>query len=333
MNPSPAAPAALAAAGRMPPRTDAARRALAAALALLLALAVALWPPVSGAQGGGWETGADGLLPIPPLTARVTDLTRTLSAAEQQALEAKLADWEARTTNQLAVLMVPTTQPEPIEAYSIRVADAWKIGRKGNDNGALLLIAKNDRKMRIEVGYGLEGTLTDVTSRRIIAENVAPLFREGKFAAGIYAGVDRIISVVAEGKPLPPPPSRAAPAAAVGGFDLESWLVPLLVLVTVVGGILRAIFGKLPGAMIGAGIIGTAAWFVVGSLVIALVAAIVAFVVMIFFAAGGGLPGRGRGPMSSGGWGGGGGFSGGGGGGGFSGGGGSFGGGGASGGW
>ena len=300
-------------------------------LALALASLAALWPHPSAAQGGGWETGASGLLPIPPLTARVTDVTHTLSPAEQQALEAKLADWEARTTNQLAVLMVPTTQPEPIEAYSLRVAEAWKIGRKGNDNGVLFLIAKNDRKMRIEVGYGLEGTLTDVTSRRIIAENVAPLFREGKFAAGIDAGVDRIISVVAEGKPLPARQEQTRSKAAGGGFDLGTLFIILFVIVPVVGAVLRAIFGKLPGSMLGAGIIGAAAWFVVGSLVIAILAAIVAFVVMIFFAAGGGFPGRG-GPMSSGGWGGGGGFSGGGGGG-FSGGGGSFGGGGASGGW
>ena len=160
---------------------------------------------------------------------------------------------------------------------------------------------------------------------------MAPLFREGKFAAGIDAGVDRIISVVAEGKPLPAPQAGGARKAAGRGFDLGTLLVILFVIVPVVGGILRAIFGKLPGAMIGGGIIGAAAWFVVGSLVVAVLAAIVAFIVMIFFAAGGGLPGRG-GPMSSGGWGGGGGFSGGGGGG-FSGGGGSFGGGGASGDW
>jgi uncharacterized protein len=317
---------------RLRPRIDGARRGAAAVFAVALAIVGVLWPHLCGAQGDGWETGANGLLPIPPLKTRVTDLTHTLSSAEQQALDAKLADWEARTTNQLAVLIVPTTQSEPIEAYSIRVAEAWKIGRKGNDNGALFLVAKNDRKMRIEVGYGLEGTLTDVTSRRIIAENVAPLFREGKFAAGIEAGVDRIISVVAEGKPLPAAPAGGAQKAAGRGFDLGALLIILFVIVPVVGGVLRAIFGTLPGAMIGGGIIGAAAWFVVGSLVIAILAAIVAFIVMIFFGAGGGMPGRG-GPISSGGWGGGGGFSGGGGGGGFSGGGGSFGGGGASGGW
>jgi uncharacterized protein len=314
------------------PESRSRRPAAAWALTVALALFAALAPPACGAAAGAWETGADGLLPIPPLTARVTDLTRTLTPVEQQALEAKLADWEARTTNQLAVLLVPTTQPEPIESYSIRVAEAWKIGRKGNDNGVLFVVAKNDRKMRIEVGYGLEGTLTDVTSRRIIAEDVAPLFREGKFAAGIDAGVDRVIGVVAEGKPLPPRAANAAGRAAGGGFDVGTLFIILLLFVTVGGGILRAILGKLPGALVGGGIIGAVAWFVVGSLVIAGVAAIVAFVAMIFFAGGGGIPGRGGG-LSSGGWGGGGGGFSGGGGGGFSGGGGSFGGGGASGGW
>ena len=278
-----------------------------------------------------WEAGTDGLLPLPPLTARVTDLTQTLSAGDKQALEAKLADWEARTTNQLAVLMVPTTQPEPIETYSLRVADAWKIGRKGNDNGVLFLVAKNDRKMRIEVGYGLEGTLTDVTSRRIIAENVAPLFREGKWSAGIGAGVDRIISVVAEGKPLPPRQSGAGPKAGGGGFDFGTLLLILFIAVPAVGGVLRSIFGKLLGSTVGAGIVAVGAWLVAGSLAIAIVAAVVAFLVLIFFGAGTGLPGRGGGVwIPPGGWGGGGG---GGGGGGFSGGGGGFGGGGASGGW
>ena len=120
----------------------------------MLLVAAALWSAATFAAQA-WEAGTDGLLPIPPLTARVTDLTQTLSADETQALEAKLADWEARTSNQLAVLLVPTTQPEPIEAYSLRVAEKWKIGRKGQDNGALFVVAKNDRKMRIEVGYGL----------------------------------------------------------------------------------------------------------------------------------------------------------------------------------
>jgi len=283
-----------------------------------------------------WHVGTDGLLPIPPLSARVTDLTQTLSAAEKQSIEAKLADWESRTGNQLAVLIVPSTAPEPIESYSIRVAEAWKLGRKGNDNGALLLVAKDDRKMRIEVGYGLEGTLTDVTSRRIIAEDIAPPFREGKFAAGIEAGINKIVNVVAEGKPLPPPKAANAEKPRGGGFDFGTLALILFIVVPIVGGVLRSIFGRFLGSTFGAGIIATAAWFVAGSLVIAVIAAIIAFMVMIFGGTGGGLMRRGGYiPMGGGGWGGGGGggWSGGGGGGGFSGGGGSFGGGGASGNW
>jgi uncharacterized protein len=283
-----------------------------------------------------WETGTDGLLPIPPLAERVTDLTHTLSAAEIASLSAKLADWEARTSNQLAVLMVPTTQPEPIEAYSLRVAEKWKIGRKGQDNGALLLIAKNDRKMRIEVGYGLEGVLTDVTSRRIIAENIAPAFRDGRFADGINAGIDRIIAVVGAGNPLPPPQSeRTLPIRH--GPSIESWLVFLFIVVPVIGSMLRRMFGRLLGSTIGAGIVATGAWVLAGSVAIAIFAAIVAFLVMIFLGSGLGIVGRGGGWTGTGGgwgggWGGGGGWSGGSGGG-FSGGGGSFGGGGASGNW
>jgi uncharacterized protein len=281
-----------------------------------------------------WQTGTDGLLPIPPLTAHVTDLTQTLSAQEKQALEAKLDDWEARTTNQLAVLLVPTTQPEPIEAYAIRVAEKWQIGRKGKDNGALFLVAKDDKKMRIEVGYGLEGLLTDATSRRIIAETVAPLFREGKFAAGIDAGVDRIISTVAEGKPLPPREAsnvNVKPSSFGRHFDFGTMLLILFIIVPIVGSVLRSIFGRLLGSTVGAGIVGTAAWFVAGSLLIAGIAAIVGFLVMIFAGAASTMAGRRGGVFLPGGFGGGGGI--GSGGGGWSGGGGTFGGGGASGGW
>ena len=292
---------------------------LAVGAAALLAAPVAAQP---------WETGTDGLLPIPPLSARVTDLTQTLSAQEKQALEAKLDDWEARTTNQLAVLLVPTTQPEPIEAYAIRVAEKWQIGRKGKDNGALFLVAKNDKKMRIEVGYGLEGVLTDATSRRIIAESVAPLFREGKFAAGIDAGVDRIITTVAEGKPLPPREAsnvNAKPSSSGRHFDFGTMLLILFIIVPIVGSVLRSIFGRLLGSTVGAGIVGTAAWFVAGSLLIAGIAAIVGFLVMIFAGAASTMAGRRGGVFLPGGFGGGGG--------GWSGGGGTFGGGGASGGW
>jgi uncharacterized protein len=279
-----------------------------------------------------WEAGTDGMMPIPPLRARVTDLTNTLSPADAQGLEAKLAAWEQQSGNQLAVLIVPSTKPEPIEAYSIRVADAWKIGRKGQDNGALLLLAKDDKKVRIEVGYGLEGSLTDATSRRIIAETMAPFFRQGQFAQGINAGVDQIMAVVNKGEPLAAKPAPK-PQSRSGGFPFEMLLIVAFVIVPVLGGILRRIFGRPLGSTVGAGIVGAGAWIVAGSLLIAGIAALVAFLIMLLAGAGGGLARRGGGVWipsgGGGGWGGGGG----GGGGGFSGGGGGFGGGGASGGW
>jgi len=275
---------------------------------------------------------AQDLVKVPPLTARVTDLTNTLSAAEREALDAKLAAWEAQTGNQLVVLMLPSTQPEAIAAYSIRVAEAWKIGHKGKDNGAVFLIAKNDRKNRIEVGYGLEGVLTDVTTRRILAETVAPYFRNNQFAQGIDAGVDQIIAVVNKGEPLADSPAVQAPQRKSGGISFDTILILLFVIVPVIGGILRRIFGRAVGSTVGAGLVGGAAWLFAGSLAIAVIAAIVAFIVMLTFGLGSGLVGRGGGIFIPGG-GGGGGFGGGSGGGGFSGGGGGFGGGGASGDW
>src|SRR5574340_907947 len=122
---------------------------------------------------------------VPPLKSRVTDLTGTLSANEAVQLEQKLAAFEEKKGSQIAVLIVPTTQPETIEQYAIRVAEAWKLGRKGVDDGVLLLIAKNDRTLRIEVGYGLEGVLPDAIAKRIIDELIVPAFRQGDFAAGL----------------------------------------------------------------------------------------------------------------------------------------------------
>ena len=281
---------------------------------------------VSGAARAlAWDPPREGLQPVPPLAARVTDVTGTLSAQERQVLDAKLADWEARTTNQLAVLIVPTTKPETIEEYSLRVAEAWKIGQKGKDNGAVFVIAKNDKQMRIEVGYGLEGELTDVAARRIIGDTVAPLFSRGQFAAGINAGVDRIIAVVGGTDTAPKKEPRRGRSS--GGFDIGTIALILLVAVPALGAILRSIFGNVGGSVAGGALVGGATWLFAGSLIIAAIAAIVALVVISFSAFGGRglwLPGGG------GGWGGG---AWGGGGGGFSGGGGSFGGGGASGGW
>ncbi|MBM4384312.1 MAG: YgcG family protein [Deltaproteobacteria bacterium] len=272
---------------------------------------------------------AESLQPIPELRARVTDLTSTLSSTEQSALEQKLATFEARKGAQVAVLIVATTQPEEIEQYSIRVVDAWALGRAASDDGALLLVAKDDRALRIEVGRGLEGALTDATSNRIIDEAIVPRLRAGDFAGGIDAGVDRMLAVI-DGEPLPPPPDTwdESPLSS-----LEGALPFALFAIPIAGGVLRKIFGRVLGPLLAGGVVFALVWFITGVFFIVLAFAL--FTAM--FAALAGTRPRGhyrRGNHA--GWGGfgGGGFGGGGfGGGGFSGGGGSFGGGGASGRW
>src|SRR5574338_1049719 len=201
-------------------------------------------------------------VPVPALKARVTDLTGTLSAAQRTALEERLAAFEARKGSQIAVLLVPTTQPETIEQYGIRVAEQWKLGRKGVDDGVLRLVAMKDRAVRIEVGYGLEGVLPDATANRIIDEYIVPRFKQGDFAGGISAGVDRVISVV-EGEPLPAPKARARGEVSGGWQNL---FILGFFLVFVVGGLLRAMFGRVAGSGVIGGIAGVIAWFVIGSL-------------------------------------------------------------------
>jgi uncharacterized protein len=299
----------------------------AAGLALLLA-AVSVGAGVSA--GAPESAGAD--VAVPPLTARVTDLTGTLSGGAVNRIEAKLADLEAKKGSQIAVLIVPTTQPEEIEQFSIRVEDAWKLGRKGVDDGAYLIVAKNDRRVRIEVGYGLEGPLPDAIANRIVDETITPRFKAGDFDGGIEAGVDRMIAVV-NGEPLPAPDQKWEHR---GGL---SHLLPLLmVVVFVASGVLRALFGRLFGSLATGGLAGGIAWLLSHLLPIGLGAAGFAF---LFAMLGGGTSrawsaGRGWGGGFGGGLGGGGfggGGFGGGGGGGFSGGGGGGGGGGASGSW
>jgi uncharacterized protein len=276
-----------------------------------------------------WAFAAFAQVAVPPLTGRVVDQTGTLSSDDIASLTQKLRDFEARKGSQIAVLIVPTTQPEEIEQYSIRVAEAWKIGRKKIDDGAILLVAKNDRKLRIEVGYGLEGALTDVTTRRIIDEIITPKFRNGDFAGGISEGVDRIIGVI-DGEPLPAPQRQATFAGGQDRFDIMFNPV-ILFGVFVAGAVLRSILGRLIGSVATGGVFGVLAWLTVGSLLFSVIAALGAFAFAMF--AGSTVSSSGR----SGGWSGGGGsFSGsssssdsGS----FSGGGGSFGGGGASGSW
>lgn len=258
-------------------------------------------------------------VPVPPLHARVTDLTATLTPDQQQKIERDLAELEARKGAQLAVLLVPSTQPETIEQFARRVLDEWKLGRKGIDDGALLLVAKDDRKLRIETQYGLEGVIPDAIAKRIVVEDIAPHFKQGDYYGGIEAGISRMSRLV-EGEPLPPP-QESEP----GWSSLEEYFPILIFAVLIVGGLFRLIFGRLLGAGVAGTLVGGGLWWLAGSLLIGAIGGVVAF---IFVLAGGGRGGSGG--WSSGGYGGG--WSGGDGGG-FSGGGGFGGGGGASGDW
>ena len=305
-------------------RRFAASRAALAAFLLLAALAAT----------------AQQLVAVPPLTSPVTDLTGTLTADQVAALDARLRAFEQGKGSQVAVLIVPTTQPEAIEQYSLRVVEAWRLGRGKVDDGALLIVALDDRKLRIEVGYGLEGALPDATANRIIDEDITPQFRRGDYYGGIATGVDRILRVI-DGEPLPEPELRSPSQGLPGLFTL----LPFLFIFAMVGGsILRRMFGRVGGALGVGGLIGFLTWVLVGILGLAFVAGILAFLFALFGGSGGGGPSAGGsgwysrrhgsgwgypGGFGGGGWGrGGGGF-----GGGWSGGGGGFGGGGASGSW
>lgn len=275
-------------------------------------------------------------LPVPALSGRVVDTTATLDQARRAALEAQLEAIEKRSGSQVAVLVVPSTGPEPIEAYAIRVAEQWRLGRADVDDGVLLVVAMDDRRMRIEVGYGLEGAIPDAVAKRIIAEQMAPRFREGDFAGGLAAAVDSIGRAIA-GEGLPPP----APGAARDGEGEGTDWLSLLLFIAFAGFLLTRMFGVLPGALIGGAGGGFLAIQAGVSLMAGVAAGLVLFFLLLVFGAIGGLgrmgphtyrsdappvifPGGRRG----------GGFGGGGfGGGGFGGGGGGFGGGGASGGW
>jgi uncharacterized protein len=263
-------------------------------------------------------------IPVPPV-ARVVDQTGTLTAENRAALERMLEQFEARKGSQIAVVMVKTTAGEPIEQFALRVGEQWKLGRKRVDDGAILVVAKDDRALRIEVGYGLEGALNDATAKRIVSDVIVPRFRENDFFGGISAGLDRMIRVI-DGEPLPQP-AREAPAVSGGLFQS---LPVLLIAALVIGGALRTMLGRALGAAATGGVVGFLAWMLAGALAVGIVAGVLAFVFTLVSGFGtarryGGFPGGFPGGLGGGGWGGGGR--------GWGGGGGTFGGGGASGRW
>ena len=287
---------------------------------------------------------AQDVLPVPPLSARVIDQTATLKPAQTQALDAKLAAIETQRGAQIVVLIVPTTQPEDIASYGQRVADTWKIGRRDVGDGLVIVVAKGDRRMRIEVAKTLEGAIPDLAAKRIIDEQLTPAFKAGDFAGGLNLAVDRIAARIA-GEGLAEP--KAANPLTNSEFDLHDLLIFLVVAVPALGAILTAMLGRKLGSVVTAGAIGGLGWWASASLLVAGGVAFVTLILVGVIGLGSGLGrrsiggpvvwgGGGGGFRSGGGGGGGGGFSsgGGGGGGGFSsGGGGDFGGGGASGSW
>ncbi len=267
---------------------------------VLWALCVAVFPWTANAQTA-----------VPVLAGHVIDQTATLTPAQRDALEQTLAAFEARKGSQIAVLLVPSTAPEAIEAYALRVAEVWKLGRRKVDDGVVVVVATNDRALRIEVGYGLEGVLTDLTSKRIISETMAPRFQQQDYFGGLTAGVAQMIRVV-DGEPLPVPQTPV-------GFEGVRQMGPvLLVLALVVGGVLRHVLGRVPGAVVTGGVVGVVAWLLAGTLVVALLAAVLALLFTLVgdgwrLLAMGGFQGGGRGGLGGGGFrGGGGGFGGGG---------------------
>jgi uncharacterized protein len=288
----------------------------------LLLLAALLALPVAAQE----------LQSVPVLRARVTDLTGTLTAGQQSELEQKLATFEQRKGAQIALLILPTTAPEAIEQYSIRVVEAWKIGREGQDDGVLLLVALKDRALRIETGYGLEGALPDSVARRIIDDTIKPLFRQGDIFGGVSAGLQQVMKVV-DGETLPAPDRQWRRP-----IDRLAGIAPVLFFAVLIGGaVLRALLGRTLGALATGAVAGGVVWLVsqlVGFAIAAgLVAGVISLVAGIASSVGGGRRGGwgggmgglgGLGGLGRGGFGGGGGFRGGGG---------SFGGGGASGRW
>jgi len=263
-------------------------------------------------------------LPVPPLSGRVIDQTGSLSAAQQRALDDKLAAFEASSGPQIVILLVPTTAPEDIAAYAQRVADHWKIGRREVGDGLLLVVAKNEHRVRIEVAKALEGAVPDLAARQIIDGAIVPAFRAGDYAGGLNAAVDRLEARI-RGEDLPAP-ARRGPAQGVVSGGEGFGLAPFVV-VLVIGSLIAHLIGRKAAALVTAGVAGGLAWWLSASLLVALGAAFAAIVLVGVVGLGNALRLLGGARY------GGGGFGGGGGGGFSSGGGGDFGGGGASGRW
>ena len=271
---------------------------------------------------------AQDVLQVPALSAHVMDETATLTPAQKAALEAKLRAFEVSGGAQVVFLIIPSTQPEDIAAYAQRVGDSWKIGRKSIGDGLLLVVAKNDRKVRIETTKALEGAIPDLAARQIIETAITPRFKQGDFAGGLDGAASQIMALITQ-EHLPSPAQKSSNSQ---DFDWSSLVVLLFIAVPIGGRVLAGLLGRKLGSLMTGGAVGALAWMVSGSVVIGAIAALAGAVFALITSLGslarsGGGSGWSSGSSTGGSWGGGGGgdFS--------SGGGGDFGGGGASGDW
>lgn len=252
----------------------------------MLALLLAAWLPLVWAQG---------VQPVPPLTAHVMDSTGTLDTAQRSALEAKLVAFEQSRGAQVVVLIVPTTQPEDIAAYAQRVGDSWKIGRKNIGDGLLLVVAKNDRKVRIETTKALEGAIPDLAARQVIDTAITPRFKQGDYAGGLDAAADQLIALIS-GENLPAPEQNSS--SGNEGFEWTDLAVFLFFAVPIGGRIAAMVLGRKLGSLATGGVVGVLAWIFTSSLIVAGLAVLVG-TVFALVASIGALGGGGR---SSGGW-------------------------------
>lgn len=236
-------------------------------LLLLVLLALLMWLPSLGSA-------QPILLPVPPRGGHVVDWSGVLTAEQRSLLEQRLNAFEHEHGSQLAVLLVPATQPEPIAQYALRVTEQWKLGRRKVDDGAVLLVATSEHAARIEVGYGLEGALSDAASRRIIDEFMLPHFRRGDYFTGIDAGTRQMLALVA-GVALPPP-SHTQPLATLAG-----WLSGILLAALLIGRTLRGVFGRLASATVAGSLAGLSAWLLTGALLLAVGIALGAVVLVM----------------------------------------------------
>jgi uncharacterized protein len=255
----------------------------------VLTLLLAAWLPLSA-----W---AQGVQPVPALTAHVMDSTGTLDAAQRSALEAKLTAFEQSRGAQVVVLIVPTTQPEDIAAYAQRVGDTWKIGRKSIGDGLLLVVAKNDRKVRIETTKALEGAIPDLAARQVIDTAITPRFKQGDYAGGLNAAADQLIALIS-GENLPKPEQGSGTSGSNDGFEWTDLAVFLFFAVPIAGRIAAGVLGRKFGSVATGGVVGVLAWVFTSSLIVAGLAVLVGTV----FALVASLGALGRGGRSSGGW-------------------------------